>query len=155
MNRMALLLALLAFTACAEAADRWVSCAKEGGTCRFDGLRRVGFGVGQKWMYRSFENVAACNAAAFGGDPAPNARKTCRFIVAPDPIGYLPASPHWAECAKEGQVCRLDGKRKVVFGTGSTWVVETFVKDIECTTGVFGDPAPGKVKACRVLRPSK
>ena len=151
MKKIAMLLALLVFSAGAEALERWVTCAKEGETCRFDGLRRVSYGAGQKWMYRSFENAAACNSAAFGGDPAPNVRKSCRYVVVPDPIGYLPAAPHWAECAKENQVCRFDGKRKIAFGTGSTWVMETFLKDIECTTAVFGDPAPGKAKACRVL----
>lgn len=151
MKRTASLLVFLAFAACAQAADRWVSCATEGGTCRFDGLRRVGYCAGEKCAIRSFENVAACTAAAFGGDPAPKRPKSCRFIVAPDPIGYLPAAPHWVECAKENQVCRLDGKRKIAFGTGSTWVMETFVRDIRCDSNVFGDPAPGKAKACRML----
>ena len=59
-----LVAALLAFSAGAEAADRWVACAKEGETCRFDGLRRVGYGFGQKWVYRSFENTAACNSGS-------------------------------------------------------------------------------------------
>lgn len=148
---MSLCVALLALAAGAEGAERWVGCAEEGGVCRFDGLRRVAFGAGNKWMYRSHENAATCNAASFGGDPAPNVRKRCRFLVAPDPIGYLPAPPHWVQCAKEGETCRVHGKLKVAYGVGSSWVADTFATNIECSNGVFGDPAPGKAKTCRVL----
>jgi hypothetical protein len=135
----------------ASAVERWVGCAEEGATCRFDGVRRVAYGTGQKWSYRQFDGAAPCTSGAFGGDPAPNQRKRCRYLAAPDPIGYLPVPPHWVPCARTGEVCRIDGKRKVAYGTGNTWVAETFVSSFECSDGIFGDPAPGKAKECRVL----
>ena len=144
-------LAVLAFASCAAWAETWVKCADEGGSCRFDGVRRVGFGTDNKWAYRNLENSAQCTAGVFGSDPAPGKRKRCRYQVAPSPIAYLPAPPAWVVCAQEGGTCNLDGKRKVAFGTGSNWVLESFVGGIECSTGVFGDPAPGKRKECRFL----
>jgi hypothetical protein len=138
----------------ALAVERWVICADEGSICRFDGVRRVAFGAGEKWTYRQFDGSTACTSAAFGGDPAPNRRKRCRYLGAPDPIGYLPAPPHWVTCARTGEVCRIEGKRKVAYGTGTTWVADTFVTSFQCGEGIFGDPAPGKAKECRVLMSS-
>ena len=151
MRTMKWALMFLAFSGGTAWAETWVKCADEGGTCRFDGVRRVAFGVDQKWAYRNLENSAQCNASVFGSDPAPGKRKRCRYQAAPSPIGYLPAPPAWATCAQEGGTCNLDGKHKVAFGTGSQWVMETFIGGIECSTGVFGDPAPGKRKECRFL----
>ena len=152
MIRIKWVLFALALAAPNAWADTWVKCSEEGGTCRFEGVRRVGYGTDNKWTYRQYENSVACKSSAFGGDPAPGKRKRCRYLLVPDRIGYMPNAPQWAKCAQEGGVCRVDGKRKVVFGTDSRWHVESFVSSIECTTGVFGDPAPGKKKECRVSR---
>lgn len=135
----------------ALAVDRWVSCAEEGQTCRFDGVRRVAYGAGQKWFYRQHQEAVACTSGNFGGDPAPGVRKRCRFLAVPDPTGWLPTAPQWQKCASQGEICRIDGKRKVVYGHGNSWVTETFVQSFECGDGIFGDPAPSKVKECRVL----
>lgn len=150
MRTMRWVLMLFAFASSAAWAEKWVKCADEEGVCTFDGTRRVGFGVGSKWSYRTYENSTQCNVAAFG-DPAPGKRKRCRYLVAPAPIAYRPAAPQWVTCAQEGQTCGLSGKARVAFGTGSNWVAETFVHGIECSTAVFGDPAPGKRKECRYL----
>ena len=131
-------------------AEHWVVCAPEGGACRFDGNRRVAYGVGTKWMYRNLEGSVQCNAAAFGGDPAPGKAKRCRFLAAP---ALINAIPNYTRCAQEGEVCRFNGTRKVAFGAGSKWVQDSFVNGISCTNGVFGDPAPGVKKECRIGGP--
>ena len=57
----------------------------------------------------------------------------------------------WTSCAKEGQVCRFEGRREVAYGAGDRWVSRVHAGGVKCTTDKFGkDPAPGVVKSCRV-----
>jgi hypothetical protein len=57
----------------------------------------------------------------------------------------------WASCAKEGGVCRFEGRRDVAYGAGDRWVTRQYTDSVKCSTDKFGsDPAPGVVKSCRV-----
>ncbi len=61
------------------------------------------------------------------------------------------ASAGWIACAKEGEVCRFDGRREVAFGAGERWVSRQHTGGVKCASENFkGDPAPGVVKSCRV-----
>ncbi len=60
-------------------APSWVKCANEGGTCRFEGRRRVSYGVGTQWAYAIRSGAVGCNTASFGGDPALGREKACYY----------------------------------------------------------------------------
>ena len=57
----------------------WVRCANEGGTCRFDGKRRVSYGHGNRWAYATGIDRVSCSPASFGKDPAPGVVKSCYY----------------------------------------------------------------------------
>lgn len=147
--RAGLFIALLGLCG-AAAAESWVTCAREGGTCSYDGNRRVGYGAKGKWVYRNMPGPIACATNTFGSDPVPNTVKSCRFQAAAYPTNEVPAGPRWRRCAAENEDCRFRGARKVVFGAGGKWHVETFVDGVQCVNAIFGDPAPGVKKSCWV-----
>ena len=54
----------------------------------------------------------------------------------------------WTQCASENGTCSIDGHKTVAFGASGRFTYGTLGNSTACTTGVFGDPAPGVVKAC-------
>jgi len=55
-------------------------------------------------------------------------------------------------CAREGGTCRLRYPAEVVFGAQGRTTSRFFDRDaVPCTTRVFGDPAPGRVKTCYIV----
>jgi len=64
--------------------------------------------------------------------------------------GTAPTTPTvtWTACASEGFTCSFSGTREVRYGAGSTFVTKVVTGSTACTNAVFGDPTPGKVKAC-------
>lgn len=60
-------------------------CADEGGYCSFRGTLAVSYGVGNRWVTRTFANGVSCTNAVFG-DPAPGVRKAC-FLTQRDAEG--------------------------------------------------------------------
>eukprot|EP00667_Euglena_gracilis_P006055 EG_transcript_6096 len=58
-----------------------------------------------------------------------------------------PSTSSYAKCADEGGSCGCSGL--VRFGVGTAWTTPRAVSgQIACSNSVFGDPAPGQVKAC-------
>lgn len=56
----------------------WTDCAAEDGYCTFRGRRSVWYGADDgRHVVREFRDGVPCTNAAFGGDPAPRARKRC------------------------------------------------------------------------------
>ena len=53
------------------------SCAAEGATCGFTGLRTVAYGARGAFVYRSFTGGTPCTTAAFGTDPLNGVAKSC------------------------------------------------------------------------------
>ncbi|MEO5757067.1 MAG: hypothetical protein ABIQ51_09460 [Mesorhizobium sp.] len=54
-------------------------------------------------------------------------------------------------CASEGGICRLPYPAEVVFGVPGRSTSRFFDRDaVRCTVRVFGDPAPGRHKACYI-----
>ncbi|MBL8522757.1 MAG: hypothetical protein JNN20_03610 [Betaproteobacteria bacterium] len=144
MARMTAMLALLGAAMTAGMANAqpaggstWQACASEGGVCRFSGTARVSYGAGKSWKTGTAANGINCNNQAFGGDPAPNQKKTC-FVSLP-----------WQPCASEGGVCRFAGSSNVAYGAGNQWRTRTFQNGANCTNAAFGgDPAPNVKKMC-------
>ncbi len=60
------------------------------------------------------------------------------------------AADQWVQCATEDRFCKFDGKREVAYGHGDKWVVKWANNGVKCSNSVFGDPAFGKPKVCRV-----
>lgn len=55
-------------------------------------------------------------------------------------------------CAREGGICQLPYPSEVVFGIPGRTTSRFFDRDaVRCTTRVFGDPAPGRQKACFIV----
>lgn len=117
-------------------AGEWVQCAPENGECNFSGEQRVAYGIDGRWTYRNARDGIDCNNRVFG-DPAPNQVKICMI--------YNP----WVRCAAEGQPCRFQGNKEVVYGKNGTWTSGVYRDGVRCSNEVFGDPLPGVVKECR------
>ena len=65
--------------------------------------------------------------------------------------GALPGT--WAQCASENATCSISGYKTVAFGANGKFNYGTLGNSTPCTTGVFGDPAPGVVKSCYAETP--
>ncbi len=63
------------------------SCANEGGTCSFSGIRQVAYGAGTNWKFMSAKDGTSCTNGVFG-DPIVGTVKKC--YTRPDPTGWSP-----------------------------------------------------------------
>lgn len=54
----------------------------------------------------------------------------------------------WTPCAEENQYCVVPGTQLVRYGADGRWTEKMVNKRIFCGNSVFGDPAPGIIKAC-------
>ncbi|WP_162244703.1 galactose oxidase-like domain-containing protein [Aureimonas sp. Leaf454] len=139
-----------------ETAGTWARCASENEVCRFDGVRRVRYGIDGLFVTREMRNTAACNTATFGLDPAFGRIKICDVESAGAAAPTQPAPQRetagtWARCATEGYMCAFDGVRKVRYGIDGRFVTRDLRKPAACKTATFGrDPAPGRIKVCEI-----
>ncbi len=132
----------------AQAPIGFMSCAKEGERCKFEGTKEVMYGAGNGWVKMTATNGIDCGVAAFGSDPAENVWKECYipFTVSPG-TKYSP----FEICAKrEGERCQFTGTREVMYGAGDKWSIRQATDGILCSADIFGDPAPNVYKACFV-----
>ncbi len=60
-----------------EVTSAWVRCAGEGGMCKFNGTKRVAYGVDGKFRQRVITHGTKCINEVFGGDPVPGKPKAC------------------------------------------------------------------------------
>lgn len=71
-------------------------------------------------------------------------------LPTPEPTGT------WAPLATEGGSFTLATPSRVRYGLGDTWnVKDGLVGTVQCSNGVFGDPAVGKTKACELFVPQE
>lgn len=67
-------------------------------------------------------------------------------------VAFIPAHPayadEWIACAGENQTCKVPGTRMVRYGVGDQWSLKKATDRIQCNNDIFGDPAPGRGKAC-------
>jgi alpha-L-rhamnosidase len=124
-------------------AGAWQQCATETGTCSFAGTETVAFGAQGKYDYATVTGGTACSTAVFG-DPAYGVPKTCAIQAPP------PAATTWTPCAAETITCTVVGTHDIAFGAGGQYAYRTVSGATACGDAVFGDPAPGQVKACYV-----
>jgi len=139
---LALFISYLPFASASE----WVWCANENELCRFDGSAEVRFGTDRRWTNRNARNSIRCNNANFG-DPAPGRVKSC-FVRSnrSNENGFVPSG--WQRCASEGEFCHFNGRAEVHYGAGGRWETRSARNGIFCGNENFGDPAPGRAKAC-------
>jgi len=64
-----------------DPAGRWITCAAEGGTCRFKGTTTVRYGANNAYATRTATNAIGCSNAVFG-DPIPGVPKKCQYLGA-------------------------------------------------------------------------
>ncbi|MEZ0109916.1 alpha-L-rhamnosidase [Catenulispora sp. EB89] len=121
----------------------WQQCAAETGTCSFAGTETVAFGAQSDYNYATATGGAACNDATFG-DPDQGVSKACS-LQAPPPVATT-----WTPCSAETIACTFTGTHDVAFGADGHYAYGTFTGATPCDDAVFGDPAPGQVKACYV-----
>lgn len=63
--------------------------------------------------------------------------------------GSSPTGPAgYTYCAPENGTCSFSGTANVAFGANASFNYGTFTNSTACNSTVFGDPAPGVVKAC-------
>jgi len=104
--------------------------ATNGGNSSFGGLTAIGGGRGGS-SYAAYTPGAAGASGGSGGGAS----------------GYV--SSTWVYCAGENGTCNFSGIHTVKYGADSRWAYRYSVSSsIGCNNGVFGDPAPGTVKAC-------
>lgn len=120
-------------------------CSSENGTCPFSGTLKIVYGAGGNFTSKALSNGTACNNTVFGEDPAPGTVKAC--YIPTDPPGY-------ALCSNENGTCSFSGTATVAFGANGNFNFKSIAANgntgTACTSAVFGDPAPGTLKACYI-----
>jgi hypothetical protein len=58
---------------------QWRTCAPENGVCRWEGVRRVRYGVPGRFVEGTYRNGVRCSNSVFG-DPAPGRPKVCQVL---------------------------------------------------------------------------
>lgn len=62
----------------------------------------------------------------------------------------------WGKCADEGQICLVSGSQTVRYGASGKYFTKVIDRgEINCSVGVFGDPAVGIKKSCEILNPTQ
>lgn len=76
--------------------DIWISCAEQGGVCRFEGKKQVRYGAGFLYYLKLVNEEISCTNSAFGGNPTqfddPSRAKSCQYR-SPSPSSIIPAIP--------------------------------------------------------------
>jgi hypothetical protein len=125
----------------------WVNCASEGATCSVGGTAQVRYGANNSFATKTVTGSIACTNAAFGGDPAHGAVKSCS-VATTTTASPAPTAPTWTACASEGATCSFSGKREVRYGTSTIFTSKVVTGPVACTNAVFGDPAHNSAKSC-------
>jgi hypothetical protein len=126
----------------------WRTCAAENQTCRVPYPSVVRFGANGRYVTLHINRSVTCSRNVFG-DPIVGVRKQCQYQA----IGFPPRpQPTRMYCAQEGGVCYFRGTARIQYGADNRFITRTLSDDTRCTNAVFGDPAPGRVKACYIAR---
>lgn len=106
----------------------------------FPGIKQVGYGSGDRAVYKVFENGGYCNDDVFGIDPAPGVFKACWIAHT------------YAKVAEEHESFSVPDGATVRYGKGdSSWVLKTVSGTATCSNEFFGnDPLYGTVKECQM-----
>lgn len=122
----------------------WISCGKDGETCKFRGAKYVRFGSGgTAYNYKLATESIECSEKTFGnpnGDP----NKLCSYAEEIDPNQFA-----WGKCADQNGVCKFKGNQVVRYGFDDSWGYITGNTKVNCNDSVFGDSSYGNVKSCQ------
>ena len=122
----------------------WQQCATENQTCSYSDLMTVAYGANGTYKFATLgSGGTACDNAVFT-DPTPGTAKACYLL------GPAPTFATWTSCAAENGTCSFSGTHEVAFGENGRYYFGSFTGGTPCTDAVFGDSAPGSVKACYV-----
>ena len=72
----------------AVAADVWTTCANEGSTCNFSGIKQVRYGANGIYAYKTATGSIGCNNETFG-DPVYGVVKQCSIVTSTTSPGRL------------------------------------------------------------------
>lgn len=100
--------------------------------------------------------LAACGGSNSGEDKA-----THTEVAGNRPANATPDTKNmpdttaasWNFCASENGMCNFSGTRQVRYGSSGLYKYATYNGSVRCVNSVFGDPVPGKMKACSVSVP--
>jgi hypothetical protein len=141
----------------------WRQCAKEDGTCSFDGTKNVAYGANDRFFYKTATGSIGCNNSTFGDDPIRYVVKACYITQCDGADGadgvaggtaawwqYLPEG--YTICAQEDRWCNFSGTKDVAYGATGRFIYKTATDLIRCNNSTFGgDPIPYTVKACYII----
>ncbi|HWD13713.1 hypothetical protein P8H26_12550 [Pseudochrobactrum sp. sp1633] len=164
----------------AASAQEVRQCATEGGVCRIPYPTEVIYGSGRRATSRFVNQPQIrCSNSVFG-DPARGSTKSCSYVVRDEGRGrggygrdrdrYDDGDDYgrgrdgygrdrgrdydrgeWQRCAREGQYCDFQGRKRVRYGTQDRFVERVFRGGVRCDNRTFGDPDRGTSKSCYVL----
>lgn len=63
-------------------------------------------------------------------------------------VDAQPPGSGWTKCANEHGACTFSGTQEIGYGVDTFWKYETHTGSVACKNYVFGDPKPGRAKAC-------
>ena len=72
------------------------------------------------------------------------------FIGYSVPATAQPYDEGWRTCAEEGQVCNVQGRAMVRYGSDGRWTNRMVLNSVYCSNDAFGDPAPDFPKLCQI-----
>ncbi|MBX4198843.1 hypothetical protein KW800_01015 [Candidatus Parcubacteria bacterium] len=133
----------------------WITCAKEGEQCVFDGEEKVRYGAAGTYIELTLTDGAKCSSDVFGAVKLP-----AQFNVVPKTCAYYgqtrgvvvegQGSTNWITCASEGGTCSFPGTKQVRFGANGIYNIGTAENNVKCAISSFGgDPVPGIAKKCQ------
>ena len=66
---------------------------------------------------------------------------------------YIAITDHkdWNGCSTEGGFCEFTGRHLVRYGAEDRWRYGVYEDGVQCSNGVFGDPASGIRKHCKIV----
>jgi len=104
------------------------------------GLRNVAFGANGSFYFADINGGFTCNAATFGGDPAPGIVKSCYDAVSDD----------YAFGVVEGGTLTGLNNTPIAYGANGNFFFTVASNSFFCSNTSFGgsDPAQNVVKAC-------
>ncbi|MFK7885364.1 MAG: cytochrome c peroxidase [Gammaproteobacteria bacterium] len=132
-------------------------CANHGYTCHIPAgvTATVWYGSSEANKWSVLTNVTGskiCRNVPHGwGDPAPGYSKHCRYVV--NEYSDTVPSSNAQHCANENGTCVIpQGTEATVwYGADSRWTAMSEVtSNLGCNNSVFGDPAHGTAKQCKV-----
>lgn len=132
----------------------WTFCSLEWAYCKFEGTRRVRFGLGNSWVERDLTAPAAgieCWRGTFGSDPVPGMAKRCELRVEttppsttePQPTGTATLSWIAPTQNEDGTALTNLAGYRIHYGRSPTELTATIQVPASVTRYIVEDLAPG------------